>query len=415
VLVICGSDIVTLGIARSLGPLGIPVHVLSWHARPLCRHSRYVHFERLPNPLESERGFFEWLLAYGRKTSEVYGRRLFLMPTNDAVLVFIAEYFETLKQYFVMQGDPTERTGLTQFIRKDIFFRRIKYLDIPAPFTLSCSQEDQINRVLQEATYPCVVKPSVKDLSFSFYKYAGGAKVIYCQDQDSLRSLLQDTITRGYSVVIQEQIPGNDTTDIYTLDAYANREGKLVAGYTSYKLRQISPQQPTCTVMVSKWVPTLFEYGRRLLGELGFWGICNLEFKRDSRDASFKLLEVNFRPWYSISKVAAGGVNIPLLAYRDVYEGLPDDGEITPPASSDGLRWVELWADLYAIRNSERTFRGRLRELMRLVTGKNTFGVLSVRDPLPFLILTKAHLMGILRRIIVNLVQVFRQRTRTQE
>lgn len=38
-------------------------------------------------------------------------------------------------------------------------------------------------------------------------------------------------------------------------------------------------------------------YAEKLLAAAGYSGLCEVEFKRDARDGTFKLLEVNPRTW----------------------------------------------------------------------------------------------------------------------
>ena len=58
--------------------------------------------------------------------------------------------------------------------------------------------------------------------------------------------------------------------------------------------------------------------GLRFLRGLGFHGISQVEFKRDPRDGRFKLMEINPRLWQWHGLAAACGVDLPLIAYRDL-------------------------------------------------------------------------------------------------
>ena len=67
-------------------------------------------------------------------------------------------------------------------------------------------------------------------------------------------------------------------------------------------------------------------------GRSGFHGISQVEFKRDPRDGRFKLMEVNPRLWQWHGLAAACGVDLPLIAYRDLT------GERVEPVSMNGAR-----------------------------------------------------------------------------
>ena len=56
---------------------------------------------------------------------------------------------------------------------------------------------------------------------------------------------------------------------------------------------------------------------RRVLAAVSYRGIFSVEFKRDPRDAAFKLLEINARPWWFVDFPVRCGVDVCRLAYDD--------------------------------------------------------------------------------------------------
>ena len=88
----------------------------------------------------------------------------------------------------------------------------------------------------------------------------------------------------------------------------------------------------TCRVGEAVWVQDVVDAGLRLLRALGFHGISQVEFKRDPRDGRYKLMEVNPRLWQWHGLAAACGVDLPLIAYRDLT------GEQVEPVSMNGAR-----------------------------------------------------------------------------
>jgi D-aspartate ligase len=54
-----------------------------------------------------------------------------------------------------------------------------------------------------------------------------------------------------------------------------------------------------------------------VLEAIEYRGIFSAEFKRDPRDARFKLLEINTRPWWFIDFAVRSGVDICRMAYDD--------------------------------------------------------------------------------------------------
>jgi predicted ATP-grasp superfamily ATP-dependent carboligase len=99
-------------------------------------------------------------------------------------------------------------------------------------------------------------------------------------------------------------------------------------------------------VAVGERVEGVIEPGRRILAALGFQGFANTEFKQDSRDGVFKLMEVNGRHNLSGLLAVRSGCNFPLMHYRHLAEGvipgdIPVDG-----ATRAGLYWTDLFRDV---------------------------------------------------------------------
>jgi hypothetical protein len=92
----------------------------------------------------------------------------------------------------------------------------------------------------------------------------------------------------------------------------------------------------SCRVGESLWVDEVVDEGLRLLHALDFHGIAQVETKYDPREGRYKLIEVNPRLWQWHGLAAACGVDLTLIAYRDLL------GERVEPVRMDGRR--RRWA-----------------------------------------------------------------------
>src|SRR5674536_24669 len=108
--------------------------------------------------------------------------------------------------------------------------------------------------------------------------------------------------------MLQDIVPGGDE-ELYTLGSYLDAQSRPLAQFTGHKLRQHPPRFGHVSMAVSLWVPELAEAGLRLLHELGYHGVSQVEFKRDPRDGRYRLMEVNARHWMWHSLATACGVN----------------------------------------------------------------------------------------------------------
>ena len=127
VLVLQGSYLVELAIARSLGRHDIPVFLLSrGEKKPLSSCSKFVKgifFN--PDPLVDEEGFTRSLLNSGEELNNKYQRRILLFPTDDGSLLLLARNFAALKRYFVILNDPQEK-NIVRFSQKIYFFQTLQ-------------------------------------------------------------------------------------------------------------------------------------------------------------------------------------------------------------------------------------------------------------------------------------------------
>jgi predicted ATP-grasp superfamily ATP-dependent carboligase len=124
------------------------------------------------------------------------------------------------------------------------------------------------------------------------------------------------------------------------------------------------------------WDPDAVSGALRLLRELGFHGISQVEYKRDPRDGSLRLMEVNARLWQWHSLASDCGVDLVEIAYRDAL-GLPVREATSERAGQ--RRWVALVRHL---RESRRDRLG-LRKTLAPLRPPFSEPVLSLRDPMP--------------------------------
>jgi predicted ATP-grasp superfamily ATP-dependent carboligase len=133
------------------------------------------------------------------------------------------------------------------------------------------------------------------------------------------------------------------------------------------------------TYAVSRHMPELEEMATRILGEIGFYGIAEVEFMKDDKDGLFKFLEINGRPWGWHTLLRAAGLNLPLLLY------LKETGREVPVLEGrEGVKWVRLITDLPTVFKEITGGRMSIRDYVSSMRGKKHFAVLSTRDPLPF-------------------------------
>jgi predicted ATP-grasp superfamily ATP-dependent carboligase len=135
--------------------------------------------------------------------------------------------------------------------------------------------------------------------------------------------------------MVQELIPGGDDT-LYTVGSYVARDGRPLGVFSGRKLRQTPPGIGTCRVGEAVWVQDAVDAALRLLEAFDYFGLSQVEFKRDPRDGKFKLMEINPRLWQWHGLATACGVDLPRIAHADLAGERPH--EVTTNGKS------KLWA-----------------------------------------------------------------------
>ena len=126
--------------------------------------------------------------------------------------------------------------------------------------------------------------------------------------------------------------------------------------------------------------PVVEAQGRRFLEAIGFNGIAEVEFKFDSRDSKYKILDVNTRAWgwHTLGKRA--GIDFAYLLWQQMLGS--DIPHVDAPRAAS---WCREITDIVAIAKSAN----RWVEIKALLTaarkGQLTTATFSVTDPVPFL------------------------------
>ena len=133
-------------------------------------------------------------------------------------------------------------------------------------------------------------------------------------------------------------------------------------------------------------------YADQLLRTSGFDGITQIEFKRDPRDGSYRLIEINLRTWQWHSLARRCGVDLVGMCYRTACG--EDVGRAISGPRHDGRRWVA------AVPHLKAGFAGRegLRDIARPLVGLIEEPVFSLRDPKPGAVQAAGLVVGPVKR-----------------
>jgi predicted ATP-grasp superfamily ATP-dependent carboligase len=368
-----------LGIIRALGQAGVPVLALDKSDRALGFDSRYAAGMLCPDPQDDQEAFLLFLEDLGRRLPQ----RAVVFPTHDEYIWAVSRHADRLSS--VARPDGGEPGGfLIPFSRwpkmvlladKEQQMRAAWRAGVDTPRTVFVSSAADLSTHADEIDdigFPAIFKP-VESLAF---KQRFQRPVLQIASRDELEAAYERVSDCG-TLMFQEIVPGDDD-ELWTLGSYLNAESQPLALFTGRKLRQHPRTFGTARFAESVWAPEFAEAGVRLLQELGFHGVSQVESKLDRRDGKYKLMEVNARHWLWHSLATACGVDLSLVAYKDAI-GEPFEA----PRQTEGKKWMLATKDL------PDTLRETLRRQMspldwaRSLPGTATDGLYSWRDPVP--------------------------------
>src|SRR6185295_5416902 len=274
-----------LGVVRSLGRRGVPVWVVRQGDDALAALSRYAR-RRVPWPAGDEEAEIERLLAVAGEGADGWA----LIPSADETAMLIARHHDVLGDRFTLT------TGAWETLRfacdKRLTYTLAASLGLDVPWTLYPRDRRDLEAV--DVTFPVLLKPAVKES----VNPLTAAKAWKVGDRHALLARYDEacTLVAPDVLMVQELIPGGGESQF----SYAAlcREGRPLASLTARRTRQYPPDFGRASTYVETVdCPAVVGPSVRLLSELRWTGLVEVEFKRDSRDGRFKLLDVNPRVW----------------------------------------------------------------------------------------------------------------------
>ena len=390
-VILLGGRENAVAVARNLGRSGVRVAA---SGLPGCRsmNSKYTR-QSFPVPEGNTASHYWRKLLLEDQKDALKGSILFAFC--DESLAFIEANHQALSEHYVVEEFVPELRRI--MLDKQATLELARKVDVPTPNYWEIKSDLDVLNIRDEIKFPVMVKP----LDSYAFIHEFGTKLFIVEDSfEEVAEKVALARSRGQDVMVVEMIPGPDDllTSYYT---YRTADGVCLYDYTKSVIRRWPMNKGGGCFHQSEWLPETAELGRLLFESIGWQGIGNVEFKRDTRDGQLKIIEVNARFTAAHRLVTESGAPIDMIIYCHLT------GQPVPEfkAYSQKLRlWYPL-RDFMAFREQSKLgLLGPVSWTRTVFAQKFILPYFSLSDPMP----TLAETWTNIARIFSKLTNVFK-------
>ncbi len=326
---------------------------------------------------------------------EEYGK-IVIFPTDDLHLENLHAIHDNIVGFcFLPFNDET----ILECSDKSIQYAYCQTLGVPFPQTVKIDDINQID-LINTIRYPVLVKPNKReDLKVNVFR---NLELKNQGEMEENRERIERYLASGITFLASEIIPG-DGSNIYAYVGYRSQDGKILSEWTGKKLSQYPDDFGVFSSASNEAPEPVLQQGRILLEGMNLKGIAEPEFKYDSRDGKFKLMEINLRSmmWHRIGNLS--GVNVQYAQYLDAT------GRVVEKQSQIkdvDIHFVYLKHEI--INLLRRKGYGKIFVANIFKSGKTHLAVYDNRDIKPFLIDCKDIVISVVKIFLMALKQFWK-------
>ncbi|MGV2621034.1 UNVERIFIED_CONTAM: ATP-grasp domain-containing protein [Halobacillus marinus] len=322
-----------------------------------------------PHYKEDPEGLVAFLIDYAKKQQEAP----VLIPTADPYVEFVDAYLPELREHFLI---PQKEQGLyTKIMDKGTLHKLASEHGVAVPETVHVDGAEYVDKVESEIGYPCLVKPVDSPAFVAKFR----RKLFTVHTREELVEKVEESKAADIEVIVQRIIPGFDD-HMYTFDAYLDQDSKVTHWVTCQKLRQFPVNYGASVYTQQKYVPELYELGRRFLEGIQYKGFAEIEFKKDAETGRYYLIEINVRITNLNHLLQKTGINIPYITYKELT------GDPLPPKAVEEDQNIVFWyayEDLLAVREYIKTGQLSPKKVFKSYFRPKAHAIWDPKDPKP--------------------------------
>ncbi len=398
------------GVIRSLGRAGIDVIAIAQDPSAIGFYSRFAKKTYVVSP-DSE-ALVKGLERIGRDGGGV------LIPTGDDYLISTAKNFARLSQCFTMTMPPWER--LEKLMDKPQSYDVAHAAGIPTPGFFVPHDIKEMKRYtahLDFRNHDYILK--IQQWGWGAAELGAGRRTrVAGRTATAVQERYLEIFKRtGIHPMIEEVVPG-ETDKCIGVSMVVNPQHTPVVCYCVKRLKLYPysiegefahPYSSGGNIYCeSVHDHEAIEAATKFVRQARFYGMVTVEFRRDAIDGRLKFIKADPRPVRGISLSTALGLDLPTALYH-VFTGKEVHLSKSYPERVAWL-WVLQYLEVLWGNRFHAPVRKELLALLKNLRRIKAFGVLSVQDPLPFLIQLKR--MGLPSRVASKLIRMLTFRSK---
>jgi predicted ATP-grasp superfamily ATP-dependent carboligase len=340
---------------RALHRRGVQVYGIDHRPEMSGFNTRYADVRLCPDPDTKPE---EWVAFMIALAGEIGGQPVLISSADQYVSAIAAHGGKIEGQFRFCKSSMATQALLAT---KERQYAVAGEHGLPVPRTQFLESVEDAEAFARQARFPCLLKP----LHFREWKRDPAhplfdLKVVIAKSPEELRDWYVSAASMSPQMMAQEIIEGPDTAKLVYLSCYG-QSGERIGTAMVKQIRTTPIYFGSASVVEPVTDPETDRLCNHFLSSIGFWGLCEIELKRDTRDGQVKMIEAN--PRFSVTADAAyySGVELGWLHYLDL---IGQKVEPVEPSTRD-FRHIVLIRDFDTIRSYRREGLLTWRELLR--------------------------------------------------
>jgi predicted ATP-grasp superfamily ATP-dependent carboligase len=300
-----------LAALRGLGGKKIEINCGGSIKNSLCFYSPFCKKKFLyPSPNNEPNKFIGAIINYLKKNpTEV------LMPIGLETFTLFSKYKEILENY--TRVPVVDYKTFVKAHDKKLVIQRALKLKIPAPFTFTAKNLEDLDYISKKLGFPLIIKARKGTSTEQVFKVNSKSQAIriFKIFKKKRKKNKFDDIIDYSDPIFQEFLPGDSYDALFLFN-----KGEMKSAFTQKRVLTYPVLGGSGVLNQSCYFPKLIKYGEAFLSDLNWHGVAMVEYKLD-KFGEPRLIEVNPKFWGTLALSISAGINFPYRLYKMTLKG----------------------------------------------------------------------------------------------